>query len=415
MFCLIDCNNFYVSCERVFNPKLKNKPCIVLSNNDGCVIARSNEAKALKIKTGDPVFLHKNLIIEKGIEVYSSNFVLYGDMSNRVMEVIKSFEFETEVYSIDEAFIKLDVPLDKLQFYADEIKQKIKRWTGIPVSLGVAPTKTLCKIAGKIAKKEKGVLIFDNEKIIEEALEKTPTEDIWSIGPSYSRLLRRLNIYNAKQFKYADDKLIIKHLKTPGYRTLLELRATPAYPLDTSPQPRKSILCSRSFPYELSSFEMIKNAIASFTSRAAEKLRNQHSVACYLTVFIATSRFKEEKYYSNSATVGVTIPTDYTPDLISAAEMALKQIFLKDLFYKRAGVLLSSLSEKKYIQQDIFVPSNSSDKKNRAMKALDEINKQLDKDAIFFAAQGVERCRFLYKQSQKSPKYTTSWEELLKI
>lgn len=415
MFCLIDCNNFFVSCERVFNPKLKKRPCVVLSNNDGCVVARSNEAKALKIKMGDPIYLHKNLIVEKGIEVYSSNFVLYGDMSNRVMEVIRSFEFEMEVYSIDEAFIKLDLPPDKLHSFAEEIKQKIKKWTGIPVSVGIAPTKTLCKIAGDIAKKDKGVFIFDSEKKIDDALEKTPVEDIWSIGQSYSKTLRRLNIFNAKQFKYSDDNLIKKHLKTPGFRTLLELRSTSTYPLETSPEPKKSILCSRSFPYELSSFEMIKNAIASFTSKAAEKLRKQNSVASCITVFLATSRFKEDKYYSNAATVGFTIPLDYTPDLITAAEMALKQIFIKDLFYKRAGILLSSLLEKKYIQQDLFFTHNSSDKKNRAMKTLDEINKQLDKDALFFAAEGVDKCSFLNKQAKKSPKYTTSWEDLVKI
>ena len=415
MFCLIDCNNFYVSCERVFNPKIKNKPCVVLSNNDGCVIARSNEAKTLKINMGDPIFLHKDLIESKKLEVYSSNFALYGDMSNRVMQVIKSFEFDTEVYSIDEAFINLDVPLEKLSSYATEIKQKIQRWTGIPVSIGIAPTKTLAKVAAKTAKKEKGILIFDNEKIIDEILEKTKVEDIWSIGQSYSKTLKRLNIVNAKQFKYADDKQIKKHLKTPGFRTLLELRSIPSYPIETSPEPKKSILCSRSFPKETASFEMIKNAVASFVSTAAEKLRKQKSAASYLTVFISTSRFNKEKYYSNSSTFGFIIATDYTPDLIFAGEAALKQIFVDGLFYKKAGVLLSSLSEKKCIQQDMFTQNNSSDKQNRAIKAFDQINRHFDKNAIFFAAEGVDRCRWLCKQSKRSPKYTTSWEDLLKI
>lgn len=415
MYCLIDCNNFFVSCEKVFNPKLKNKPCVVLSNNDGCVIARSNEAKALRINMGDPIFLHKKLINDNQLEAFSSNFVLYGDMSNRVMEVIKSFNFDMEVYSIDEAFLKLDVQADQLYFYAKEIKEKILSWTGIPVSIGIAPTKTLCKIAGNIAKKDKGIQIFDNEEIIDRSLEKTKVEDIWSIGKSSSATLRRLNIINARQFKYADEKIIKKHLKICGVRTQMELMSICAHPLQTGPHSQKTLLCSRSFPKETDSFDLLKKAIAFFAGTAAEKLRKQQCAASFLTLFISTSRFKQEKYYSNSATIGFTVATNYTPEIIKGAEEALKQIFIEGLFYKKAGILLSALSEKKYVQQDIFFNSNSYNKKDRAMKALDQINSQFDKNSVFFASQGMEKCNFLYKQAKKSHRYTTCWDELLEV
>jgi len=321
MICLIDCNNFYVSCERVFDASLKNKACVILSNNDGCVIAM-----------GEPIFFYKELIKDKKLEVLSSNFALYGDMSFRVMQTIKTFDFETEIYSIDEAFIKIDLPKEKLLYLATEIKKKVLNWTGIPVSIGIAPTKTLAKVANKFAKKGLGAIyILDEENLIDKTLEATLVEDIWSIGQSSSQILRRLNIINGKQFKYADEKLIIKYLKIPGYRTLLELRSTPCYSLENFPQRKKSILCSRSFAVPLSSLDLLKRAVASFASSVAEDLRKQKSVASFITVFIASNRFNKEKYYSNSLTKGFAVATDYTPDLISKALEALSQIYVKDL------------------------------------------------------------------------------------
>lgn len=414
MFCLIDCNNFYVSCERLFNPHLKNKACAVLSNNDGCIIARSNEAKALNIKMGDPIFLYKNLINEKKLEVYSSNFVLYGDLSNRVMETIKSFELEMEIYSIDEAFLIVNLPQNKLLDFAIFAQQKIYRWTGISVSIGIAPTKTLAKIANETAKKRGGILILDSNHKIDEILAQTKIEDVWSIGVTSSQILKKINIINAKQLKEADDNLIKKHLKTLGIRTLLELRSIPCYNLEKNPKPKKSIHCSRSFPNEVLSFEKLKNAIANFTFTAAKKLRKQNSVASHLTIFLATNRFKKEKYYSNSFTIGLSVGSDYTPELLSKADIALKKIYIDGLFYKKAGIMLSSISEKKYIQQDFFTASISLDKKSRAMKALDNINRHFHRQALFFASQGLDK-KWMINQSRKSQKFTTSWDELLKI
>jgi DNA polymerase V len=416
MFCLIDCNNFYVSCERVFDPSLKNKPCVVLSNNDGCIIARSKEAKALKIAMGDPFFLHKELIKTKKLEALSSNFVLYGDMSNRVMQTINTFDLETEIYSIDEAFLKVDFPTEKLLSFGKEIKNRIQKWTGIPVSIGIAPTKTLAKIANEWAKKGNGLVLLNSENLIDKTLESTPVEDIWSIGYSSAKTLRRLNIVNGKQFKQADDKLIMKHLKRPGYRTLLELRSIPCHSIERQPQRKKSILCSRSFPVALASIDLLKNAIASFASTTAEKLRKQKSAASFITVFIASNRFDKEKYYSNSSTKGFEIATDYTPELISKALEALSQIYIKDLLYKRAGVLLTSISDKKYVQQDFLSSSLSlsTDKKNRAMKVLDKINDHLGKRALFFVEEGLDNS-WLCNQARRSKKFTTAWNELLTV
>lgn len=403
MLALIDCNNFYVSCERVFNPKLKGKAVVILSNNDGCVISRSNEAKPL-VKMGDPIFLHKKLILEKKLLVYSSNFSLYGDMSNRVMQTIAEFGFDHEIYSIDEAFLKLDC---KDLFIAWQIKERIKKNTGIPVSIGIGPTKTLAKIASDFAKKERGVLILDDSNI-DDHLQKTPIEDIWGIGCAYAKILKKININNAKEFKDAKIELIKAHLKTNGVKIYLELNGTVSLTMNGE-QKKKSILSSRSFKNGIGSFDLLEKALCNFTAIASEKLRAQKSLASYITVFICTNRFNEN-FYTNQYTIGMD-PTDYTPDLLSKARLGLKKIFKKDFCYKRAGIMLTNLLDKKNYQLDLF-SKDSIDKKDRAMQVLDEINDRFS-NALIFASQGHEK--FLGKQTQKTPRYTTCWQEILQI
>lgn len=407
MFALIDCNNFYASCERVFNPKLKNKALVVLSNNDGCVIARSNEAKALNIKMGDPIFLYKKLIKEEKIEVFSSNFPLYGDMSNRVMQTLKTFGLEIEIYSIDEAFLKLNKNAD---FYSlgREIKEKVYRWTGLPVSIGIGPTKTLAKLASCAAKKKKGVFILES---IDRDLENISIEDIWQIGPSSASKLKSLNILNAKDLKNAPDELIKKHLKTPGYRTVLELRGVSCSFLQEENE-RKSILVSRSFTKPLSSFEELYEALSSFVALGSEKLRKEKKLTIYLTVFIKTNRFSKD-FYENSYTITLPEGSNYTPILLKAAKNALLQIYVKNLLYKRAGIYFSNLISKANFQPDLFSEGNS-EKREKAMKTLDEINRHYAKKTLFFASEGIEK-NWTQAQTKRSPKYTTSWEDLLKV
>jgi DNA polymerase V len=409
MFALIDCNNFYASCERVFNPKLRNKPLVVLSNNDGCIIARSNEAKALQIKMGDPIYLYKKLIKEEKLEVLSSNFTLYGNMSNRVMQTIKEFGFAMEVYSIDEAFLEFNKKEDFFSI-GKEIKERVYQWTGINVSVGFGPTKTLAKLSNKLAKKRNEVVCLDENS--DELLEQISIDNVWGIGFSSEEKLKSLNIFNVRQLKYAPDELIKKILKTPGMRTVFELRGTPCFTLEEIAQTRKSIICSRSFGNPISSFDLLYKAIATFISMGAEKLRKENLVTGFVTVFIETSRFTQN-YYANSFSISLPQASDYTPLLLSSAKNGLLQIFKEELLYKKAGILFSDLHSKNNLQLNLFSPKNQ-EKKEKIMKTVDLINKRFDKQALFFAAQGVEK-NWISQQSKKSLNFTTSWDELLKI
>jgi len=418
MYALVDCNNFYASCEQVFNPRLENKPLIILSNNDGCVIARSQKAKDIGIQMGDAAFLYKDRALRGEINMLSSNFTLYADMSQRVMQTLHSFSPEMEIYSIDEAFFILEEAADEaLREQSVQVRRKVKQWTGIPISIGVAPTKTLAKIANKAAKKEKekeGVYVLADPAAIEERLSKTATEDIWGIGRALSDRLKRKGIYTASQLRKADDVWVRKLLGVTGFQTVLELRGTSCIELLDEPEKKKSIICSRSFAQKIEDFSYLEEAVASFASRAAEKLRDQESLAGFLSVFIATSPF-QEPYESRSCHIHLPNPTSFTPDLISLAKKGLAQIYRRGFGYKRAGVLLGEFSEEQISQIDMITPNPGSEKKLRAMEMLDSVNARYDKPALRFAAEGIERHPWQSLRENSSPKFTTSWHELLRV
>ncbi|MCD4787405.1 MAG: Y-family DNA polymerase [Desulfobacterales bacterium] len=418
-FAIVDCNNFYVSCERVFNPKLAGKPVVVLSNNDGCVVARSNEAKALGIKMGVPVFQISSLIKTHKVQVFSSNYALYADMSQRIMNTLSGFTPDIEIYSIDEAFLDLSqFKQYDLTDYGHKIRSTIKQWTGIPVSIGIAETKTLAKIANKIAKKSvkaEGVLNLTASPYLNRALEITDVGDVWGIGRSYSSFLKKYGIHNALQLRDADDNFIKKKMGITGIRLLNELRGIPCYALEQCPSPKKGITVSRTFKNSIESLDDLKEAVAAYASIGAEKLRKERSVAGVIMVFLMTNRFRKENYYVNIKTIKLPIATSDTSELIHYAHEGLKGIYRKGHLYKKAGVMFKHLNPENQIQADLF---NYKDFKRskKLMQTLDNINKKMGSDTLKYAATGLtnnQRWKTVFKR--RSPSYTTNWDQLVKV
>ena len=417
MFALVDCNSFYVSCERVFAPALKNKPVVVLSNNDGCAISRSQEAKDLGIAMGAPIFKCEELVRRHDVKVLSANFILYGDMSGRVMSALSSFTPHLEIYSIDEAFLILDgFEADDHGSYGRKIRSAVKEWTGIPVSIGIAPTKTLAKTANHIAKDNPpmgGVFCFIDDKDIDRWLEKTPVREIWGIGAEKALFLNRHGIINALQLKNAPDEWIKKHLTVVTLRTVRELRGIPSMSFDETQPNKKAIVTSRTFGYELGDLVDMQEAVSAYVSKAAEKMRGQNSVAGLLQVFIETNPFKGA-YYRNSASIDITPPSAYTPQLVGIAKDLLSKIYRDGYRYKSCGVMLTDFSDEALVQQDLFKPVYSDSARQRLMKILDKHNHSSNSGQLFFAAEGLGKPWYM-KQAHKSKRYTTRWDELLEI
>lgn len=416
-FALVDCNNFYVSCERLFRPKLWKRPVVVLSNNDGCVIARSQEVKDLGVPMGAPSFEYADLFKNHGVAVCSSNFALYGDLSHRVMEILRQFSPEMEVYSIDEAFLDLEVKdVDKI---TKEIKACVYKWVGIPVSIGVACTKTLAKVANHCAKKEPGYegichLVDKNE--IEKVLRKLPLKEVWGIGSRKNELLGRYRMTTAWDFASADDDWIRKKLTVFGLRTAWELRGISCLPLEEAPSAKQTIMCSRSFRRGLNRLEDLAESVAGYTARAAEKLRKQKSLASFITVFIRTNPHSaHDPYYSNQAQFVLPQPTDFTPELIRCAKETLQKIYVSDLTYKKAGVMLGGLVSNGSYQRDLFVKEGpEQDKRVKVMRLMDRMNKKNGRKTVWLAAEGIDQ-PWKTERKNVSQKYTTSWDDLLKI
>jgi len=418
-FAIVDCNNFYVSCERVFNPRLAGKPVVVLSNNDGCVVASSNEAKALGIKMGVPVFQISSLIKTHKVQVFSSNYALYADMSQRIMNTLSRFTPDIEIYSIDEAFLDLSqFKQYDLTDYGHKIRSSIKQWTGIPVSIGIAETKTLAKIANKIAKKSvkaEGVLNLTASPYLNRALEITDVGDVWGIGHSYSSFLEKHGIHNALQLRDADDKFIKKKMGITGVRLLQELRGVSCYALEQFPSPKKGITVSRTFKNSIESLDDLKEAVAAYVSLGAEKLRKEHSVAGVLMVFLMTNRFRKENYYINIKTIKLPVATIDTSELIHYAHEGLKAVYRKGYLYKKAGVMFKHLYPENQIQADLF---NYIDFKRskKLMQTLDNVNKKMGSDTLKYAATGLtnnQKWKTVFKR--RSPSYTTNWNQLVKV
>lgn len=418
VFAIVDCNNFYVSCEQVFNPKLVGKPVVVLSNNDGCVVARSNEAKALGIKMGVPVFKISNLIETHGVQVFSSNYSLYGDMSQRIMNTLSRFTPDIEIYSIDEAFLDLSqFKRYDLTDYGHKIRSTIKQWLGIPVSIGIAETKTLAKIANRIAKKSKkteGVLDLTASPYQNRALEITDVRDVWGIGRSYSRRLKNYGIHSALQLRDADDAFIKKQMGITGTRLLQELRGDSCYALEYLPPPKKGITVSRTFKKAVEFLDELKEAVATYVSLGAEKLRKEHSNASVLMVFLMTNRFKKN-YYINVETIRLPVATSDTSELIRYAHKGLQAIYIEGHLYKKAGVMFKALVPENQTQANLF---NRRDIKRskKLMKTLDDINKKQGPDTLKYASTGLaakQRWKTVFKR--RSPSYTTNWDQLPKV
>jgi len=422
MFALVDCNNFYVSCERVFNPKLAHRPVIVLSNNDGCAVARSEEAKTIGIQMGAPAFKIRHLINTHQVAVFSSNYALYGDMSRRVMQTLSRFTDQIEIYSIDEAFLDLsNLHSDILADYGQQISATVLQWTGLPVSIGIAPTKTLAKIASRLAKKStiktrdlsRRVLKLTGTSDIEKALETIRINDVWGIGRQYAARLGKYGITSALALSRMDEQWIRKLMGINGVRIVKELQGIPCYLLENQPSPRKGVTVSRTFRTEINRFEDLKAAIISYTSRGAEKLRAQESAANMMLVFAATNRFKSH-YDFHTATAHLPVPTNDTPELIHYADQCLRQIYSPGIQFKKAGVIFKDLVCASPIQTGLFDTRNRK-RSQSLMRSIDMINAEMGSNTIKYAAAGLIPGQKWHALSrQRSPAYTTNWNHLPK-
>lgn len=416
-FALVDCNNFFVSCERLFQPQLMSKPVVVLSNNDGCVISRSNEAKKLGIKMGVPYFQIKELCEAQGVKVFSSNFKLYGDLSHRVMTILQSFTPNIEIYSIDEAFLDLTGLEQNSAEYCREISNRIKKWTGIPVSIGTAPTKTLAKMANYLTKLENlngnkscfHIDLFDSN-IRKQYLSKTDVSAIWGIGSKLSVSLKTIGIGTALDLANADPKMIRKKFSIVVEKIVHELNGFSCIEMEMT-KPKQSITSSRSFGTEVSTNEDLEEAISTYVSRAAIKLREQNSYATTLYVYLETKFKPKKEYFSNI--IRLETPTNHTPTLVKAAKKALNNIYKKGLKYKKCGIILLDLLEKNEIQ-DSFLIQKEDPKKNVLMQIIDGINKKTGKDIVIFASNGIQQ-KWIMQKDHCSNNYTSSWSGLKKV
>ena len=389
---LIDCNSFYVSCERLFNPKIRKKPVVVLSNNDGCIISRSNEAKALGIKMGEPYFKAKDIIVKNNVQVFSSNYSLYGDISRRVMRTLKRFNSEIEVYSIDEAFLDLsNFSDDEIESVGIEIRSIILQWTGIPTSIGIAKTKTLSKIANHIAKKEKsGVVSLIGIEDIDPILEKVEIGDVWGVGRQLTKFYIKNDIYNARQLKNISNTWIKKSSNVLSSRTAMELRGISCIDLEIQDSKRKSCVVSRSFGKKVETFQELKESVTNYCLNASEKIRSESLIAKSVTVFLRTSPFQNRGiYYSNSKTIDFPIATDNSIEIVKAAINGLKDIFKRGYKYQKVGVMLSGLSNLEN-KNNLF--SSSKDEKIKSlMRSIDSTNCRYGRSALSLASGGVNK------------------------
>ena len=389
---LVDCNSFYASCERIFKPKLIGEAVVVLSNNDGCIIARSNEAKDLGIQMGEPYFKAEKIIKKNKVKVFSSNYTLYGDISQRVMEILSSFSPDIEIYSIDEAFLDLsNFPDNKIEDAGYEIRSIVLKWTGIPTSIGIAKTKTLSKVANHIAKKKKsGVVSLIGIENIDPILEKVEINDVWGVGKQLTKFYHQNGIYNAKQLKNKSNTWIKKNSNVLSSRTAMELRGIPCIDLETTSSKRKSCVVSRSFGQRVEKYQELKEAIAGYTLNASEKIRSESLVAKSITVFVRTSPFQNRYgFYSNSKTIDLPIATNNSIEIVKVALNALEAIFKNGYRYQKAGIMLSHLSESTN-NKNLF-SSERDEKINSLMRSIDNTNYRYGRSTLSLASAGVHK------------------------
>jgi DNA polymerase V len=425
MFAIVDCNSFYCSCERLFVPSLKNKPVVVLSNNDGCIISRSDEAKAIGVEMAGPYFKAMPLIAKHGVATFSSNYHLYGDLSWRVMETLRMLlpDGHVEVYSVDEAFVNLShISPEDLSAFSMHLRETVEQWTGIKVSIGVAPTKVLSKVANRLSKKHKEatncVLVLDTPRKTEQALQKTPVGDVWGVGYQYAEKLYRMNINTAYDLSRKDIVWANKYLGgVTGARLLRELKGVESIHMMDELVNKKMIATTRMFGSPVQELKDIKEAIATYTSRAAEKLRRQHGAANTISVFVVpkeqshTTRFRHGPTISSH--VILPLATSLTHELIKPAVALVERLYEKGTFYKKAGVMLSGIVPDNSIQGSLFAEP-AENKSRMLMSMIDNVNFAMRDDVLKFASSGTTR-DWKMRQELRSPRYTTRWEELYKI
>ena len=415
-FGIVDCNNFYASCERLFAPHLNGKPVVVLSNNDGCIIARSNEAKALGVTMGMAYFKSKNLLKQHDIAVFSSNYALYGDLSHRVMDVLSRFAPRIEVYSIDEAFLDFQ-GFDKwdLTSYGREICDTTQQWTGIPVSIGFGSTKTLAKLANRLSKKSPeldGVFDFATCKKPDALLATVAVSDVWGVGRRWADRLQKEGVNTAFDLQQCDPAMIKQRFNVVLARTVQELNGVSCIELEEVQADRQQVLCSRSFGVRVTEYKDMQHALTHFVTRAAEKLRKQNLLASVISVHISTSPFDDKnEYYSEASTSRLVIPSDDTIELTRLAQRLLKGIYLSGHSYQRAGVMLSELVTQRNQQQDLFDDHSGAERSKALMNVLDSINSQMGNGTLCLAGEGFGG-DWRMKQLLRSPRYTTRVGEL---
>ena len=419
VFALVDCNNFYASCEKLFRPDLKDSPVVVLSNNDGCVVARSREAKLLGIKMGVPVFQIKAEMQRHGILAFSSNYALYADLSSRVMRTLEEMAPRVEVYSIDEAFLDLtgiESALSLVEF-GQQVRERIGHWIGITVCVGIAPTKTLAKLANHAAKKypaTQGVVDLTNPDRQRRLLALVPVDDVWGVGRRLSKRLNALGITTALDLANASPRAIRDQFSVVLERTVRELNGESCIELEEIPPTKKQIVCSRSFGVKVTQFELLREAVCEYATRATEKLRKEQQQAKVLTVFIRTSPFKDnEPQYSNSASGELLIPSCDTRDFIELANHLLKRIWKDGFRYAKAGVMLSDFYDPGMFQPGLFDDISTRSNSQQLMSVLDTIN-QSGAGKVFFAGQGTKK-DWSMKREHLSPAYTTRWDQLPRV
>ncbi len=414
MIALVDCNNFYASCERVFSPKIENKPVIVLSNNDGCVIARSNEAKALGVKMGEPAFRLKQLVKKYNINVFSSNFTLYGDLSKRVMNVISTEVDKIEIYSIDEAFLDFTDYASKERGIA--IKNKVQQWTGIPVSVGIAPNKVLAKVAGHIAKKhtKSGVFMLDDKNLIRRVLSVFAVEDIWGIGKKTAQKLKTLGIRTALQFRQCDSTWVKRNLSVNGVRLQKELFGEVCYPLEITRKRKQNICTARSFGTEIKEISKLKEAIGSHANTCAIKLRQEKSCCNSISVFLSTNPFKPQaKQYNPYKVIQLDVPTNDSMEIVKITIKALESIYRDDCIYKKAGVIVGGIVPQEQTQLSLFDVLDREKRKSINI-AVDKINTIMGNNKVKLAVQGNGK-KWKLRQEKLSPCYTTRFSDILEV
>ena len=421
MIALVDCNSFYATCEQVFRPDLWGKPVVVLSNNDGCIIAANKEAKAIsEISMFEPVFKIKKQLIKNNVAIFSSNYTLYGEMSQRVMNILSAFSPQVEIYSIDEAFVDVSgMKYFSLNQYGHQMKDAIFEYTGLPVGVGIAATKVLAKLANRISKKRvsenQGVFVIDSEEKRIEALKWATIKMVWGIGSKHAKRLKNIGIFTAYEFTQLPEEWVRKNMTVVGVRIWNELKGQPSIKFKTMPKPKKGIGTSKSFGKKIEDLGMIQEACSYYISEVSEVLRNQKSCATYLQVFLHTNYFSDrDKQYSNSITVTLSIPTSDTFVLISEAKKALDAIYKPGYRFKKVGVCLSGIIPREYVQGNLFLAAPRWDKKE-LMNVFDMMNRKYGKSTLFSGLVGTRIKEWELTKKDRSPRYTTQWNELLTV